>query len=367
MIPRIVMWLCVLVLCSIDFTNALNGGEKKAIESINLDWYWANKLIEPPVSIRMDRVECAAKQIDCSAKKVLVYSKLTYRHGLGSAVLKLVNGFLVQASSMRSAARGVLSEWRYGSACSDDIPPFECYFKPICPVNEDTSYAVQQFMGLGQRGVNKELKILAERCDDATYEELTAGMMQHLKFNFEPETFSILGPTVVDDIVKFQKSPYAAVHIRVSKTWNEYMDQREHILVRIPKFWSELLRHLYKAGWSTVYIATDKCSFLSKLHIPPGMTMVSSCNYTNALHLGDDKEHGNHTEANWAALKMDMWHLAESTHFFADMNSNMDIIIARMRAFQNVTLALGPLKSIFNEAYGDDKPIDPSSKMMPSI
>jgi hypothetical protein len=360
--------VAVLAACTLfkSCAVALNSGEKQALESISLDWYWANKLIAPPVAIRMDRVECAAKQINCLARPELEYSKLTYRHGFGSAVLKLVNAFLVEASAGKMAARGVLAEWRYGSACTDEqTSPFECYFKPICPHDDSTVHVSKQFMGLGQTGVRKKLEVLANRCDGATYEELTAGMMQHLKFNFEPKTFSILGPTVVEDVLKLRQTPYAAIHIRVSKTWNEYMDQREHILVRIPKFWSELLRHLYKAGWRTVYLATDKCSFLPKLNIPTGMMTISSCNYTSALNLGDEREHGDHTEANWAALKMDMWHLAESTHFYADMNSNMDIIIARMRAFQNVTLAVGPLKSIFNEAYGDERPIEPSSRDLP--
>ncbi len=40
-------------------------------------------------------------------------------------------------------------------------------------------------------------------------------------------------------------------------------------------------------------------------------------------------------------------------HLYADLNSNMDIVLARMRGFHNVTPVLGGLKSKYSAGYGD--------------
>lgn len=375
--------LMVAMVFSIIISSSLVSGSsksKEALSDLKLNWFFANKLIMPMPHIRMEVVECIKKQIDCSSQSQVTYGEFTYPHGMGSAVIKLFTALLGNASVTNSAAKFELVGWKYALGCDEgeNVLPFECFFKPVCSDVGESKVARIEYAHKDRWRDHKIYKQLGARCDGtATYEEVVAGLSQHLKFNFGPDDFAALGSTVVEDVKKYISKPFAAIHIRLSKQEREYIDKRDHILVRQPEFWNELLVQIYKRGWTDVYIAIDQCAWLPHLQVPEGLTLTSACQYFEQLK-EEKKLKGYNTKAaslnqstaymrsvNAASLKMDLYHLYMSDFYFADFNSNMDIVTARMRAFQNMTIVLGAIKSVFNEAYGDSKDGTPLMDIAP--
>jgi hypothetical protein len=271
--------------------------------------------------------------------------------------------FLMTASVGGFAAEANLFEWSYGKACPlNETVPFQCFFRTICPEERPMPFdSTQNFHGIGASQVQKHTRELKTRCD-ATYEEVVSGLSQHLKFNFGPSSFTqemftegTPSSTSISSLSEESQDigPYAAVHIRLRKNVGEYVDKRDFHLAQTSEYWLELFRQLLAKGFNTIYIATDRCNVLNDLEEIQGQVRLSSCFHSAGLKF---KHQAHKTAVAYAALKMDLYRLLHSTHFYADFNSNMDIVIARMRAFQNTTLMLGGLKGKFSGDYGDEVP-----------
>jgi hypothetical protein len=113
---------------------------------------------------------------------------------------------------------------------------------------------------------------------------------------------------------------------------------------------------------TTRYIATDDCPFVRTFTLPPGQQCYSTCGSPTTPAANDSTvatlhnlmtDAGGHLADYWS-LRTDMFRLRHASHFFADFNSNMDIVVARQRAFHDVTIVLGGLKSVWNNHYGDN-------------
>ena len=327
----------LLLVAVVLLTLGADAQEELTAYGVDFKWWIANKLALPVPPGRPQQIECVRSQLNCSSSTEYVLQDFTYVFGMGSCILTELSTWLAEPSLARGSAKILMYGWQYGNACSNAVPPFECWFEPLCPPTDQAKKPAS----VAHHVKTQSFKTLEERCD-ATYEEAASGIMQHIRLldpaldNFDDDGGGAAGASGGAGAAAYNAhaqeqfcpsstpptADYGAVHMRLKKGSREDVDTRDFEIVKSPVFWNELLQQL-GALHQHLYIATDDCVFAKNLTLPPGLNCYSTCGEAQnesapALTKLFTSSKGHLSD--YQGLRIDLFRMRHARHFYADFN-----------------------------------------------